>query len=797
MSHRRVKNLDYDDDDYYEEEGYDEAGGDGLSAEDEEQMRIGVQRVREGLGPDHKISDKDIQEALWHYYYDVTKSVSYLKNAQKPAQATPKQTKPESRFDQAAKVAAKQHTIQKEPYSLYPVPVPKKRRISNFFSDCPWLQVPPTRQGAIVSISSSRRETGLLGGSGKPSKLAALAAARRKKQAESSVPKENAPSHEPDRSITLLDKLGSKREAISPGVAIEEEKPVPIRHKPPTPNEAPSGPSALVPEPVSDVKEHESQPVLGVCNQDVGNVKADPSAFANALLGATSSRRLSQGSTPESSSSFAVSYFPLKSFAGPSPDDVVIAAQSKASMGPKGKTAATQGGKPSDGNKIADGVAALKINDLPKPKRRKVDVLAEHKKVSGKKSASFVVIGHVDHGKSTLMGRLLLDLNVITQRSLDKLQKEANTLKKSSFALAFIMDSNKDERERGITVDIATSHFSTDSTNYTILDAPGHQDFVPNMIAGAAQADFSILVVDASPNSFESGIRGQTHEHALIVRSMGASNIIVAVNKMDAAHWLQDRFNEIREQMTGFLTKVGFKPENLVFVPLSGLTGDNVSKRRDDADVKWYTGPTLVNALDSIAPTERAIEKPLRLEVFDISTDSQLYPVSISGRLTAGNMQVGDDVIAMPSGDTAIIQGITIEGNDVDWAVAGSIATVHLSGVDAEHLRQGDIICARDSPAQNVRTFQAKILAFEQVLPMFVEVHAGTMSREGQVKMPLVALLDERTGDVKKKRPKVLNGGEVGRVEVEFGDEKGAPVEKGRRVVLRYEGRTIAAGLVE
>ena len=164
------------------------------------------------------------------------------------------------------------------------------------------------------------------------------------------------------------------------------------------------------------------------------------------------------------------------------------------------------------------------------------------------------------------MGRLLYDLKVIDQRSVDKLRKEAETIGKSSFALAWVMDQTSEERSRGVTVDIATNYFETDQTRFTILDAPGHKDFIPNMIAGASQADFAVLVIDASTNSFESGLKGQTKEHALLVRSLGVQRLVVAVNKMDTVSWSEVRFEEISQQMTAFLTAASFSLKSITFV---------------------------------------------------------------------------------------------------------------------------------------------------------------------------------------------------------------------------------------
>ena len=227
-------------------------------------------------------------------------------------------------------------------------------------------------------------------------------------------------------------------------------------------------------------------------------------------------------------------------------------------------------------------------------KSKNLDVPSEYEKSTRKTEASFVVIGHVDHGKSTLMGRLLYDLKVVDQRSIDKYRKDASNMGKSSFALAWVMDSTSEERERGVTVDIAMNHFETDKTKFTILDAPGHRDFIPNMIAGASQADFAVLVIDAATNSFESGLKGQTKEHALLVRSMGVQRVIIAVNKMDTTSWNEDRFTEIKQQMTAFLTSAGFQAKNLAFIPCAGLTGDNIVTPIPEA-ASWYKDSSKVS----------------------------------------------------------------------------------------------------------------------------------------------------------------------------------------------------------
>lgn len=403
--------------------------------------------------------------------------------------------------------------------------------------------------------------------------------------------------------------------------------------------------------------------------------------------------------------------------------------------------------------------------------------------------------GHVDHGKSTLMGRLLYDLKVVNQRSLDKLRREADAIGKSSFALAWVMDSTSDERARGVTVDIATNYFETEHTRFTILDAPGHLDFIPNMIAGAAQADFAVLVIDASTNAFEAGQRGQTREHALLVRSMGIARLIVAINKMDAADWAQARFDEITQQMTAFLTAAGFQQKNLAFVPCAGLTGDNVATKPAAGKLSWYTGRTLVGELDASEPSARAIQDPLRITISDVFRGGVLTPLSISGRLDAGFLQIGDNVLAMPAGEAAGVKGIEVEGVPVDWAVAGQIATLHLADIDPIHLRLGDIICDPvRKPILNVKAFTAKVLAFEHVMPMWVDVFKGRLQAPAKV-VALEAVLDKTSGQVEKIRPRIVKPGSVARVRIEL--VSAMPLEPPGRIVLRAEGTTVAAGLLE
>lgn len=442
---------------------------------------------------------------------------------------------------------------------------------------------------------------------------------------------------------------------------------------------------------------------------------------------------------------------------------------------------------------MAGEVGALKIEDAPLPKSKNLDVLSEFHKSNSKKAASFVVVGHVDAGKSTMMGRLLLDLKVVDQRTVDKLRQEAEKIGKTSFALAWVLDQRTEERNRGVTIDIATNRFETDTTAFTILDAPGHRDFIPNMIAGASQADFAILVIDASTGAFESGLKGQTREHSLLIRSMGVSRIIVAVNKLDTVGWSQERFDEIQHQVSGFLSATGFQPKNVSFVPVSGLHGDNLVNQSSDAAAGWYMGPTLVEELESSEPNTRALAKPLRMTISEVFRTPQ-SPVSIAGRIDAGSLQMGDAVLIQPSGEKAYIKSLQVDEAPVDWAVAGQNAVLHLSNIDPIHVRVGDIICDPAKPIPCLDTFTLKALAFDFLMPMQVDVHRGRLHSAGRIEV-LAALLDKTTGTVTKKKPKIVKPASVARVVIKL--ESKVPLEAGQRVVLRSGGETVAAGLLE
>lgn len=393
------------------------------------------------------------------------------------------------------------------------------------------------------------------------------------------------------------------------------------------------------------------------------------------------------------------------------------------------------------------------------------------------------------------MGRLLVELKYVEERTVSKYRRQAEKSGKQSFALAWVMDQRSEERERGVTIDIATNHFETPKTKFTILDAPGHRDFVPNMIAGASQADFAILVIDANTGAYEKGLKGQTKEHVLLLRSLGVQRLIVAVNKLDMVGWSQDRFDEISQQVLGFLTGLGFQSKLVSFIPISGLNGGNIASKTEEPSAAWYKGPNLIEALEDSEPsTARALQKPFRMSISEVYRSPQQGTTTLAGRVDSGTVQIGDVVLVQPSGESAYIKSIVVDTDQQDWAVAGQSVSIALTDIDPIHIRVGDIVCDAVDPIKVGDTFTMKAMAFEHLMPMPVDLHRGRLHAAGQIQS-IAASLDKATGEIIKKKPKVVQPGGVARIQIKLGAK--VPLEAGQRVVIRSGGETIAAGLLE
>ncbi|EXA47201.1 elongation factor 1-alpha [Fusarium oxysporum f. sp. pisi HDV247] len=780
-----VSEFDGDD---YEDEVEDE-----LSPEDRQAMEEGTAEVRRALGTEaNKVTKAQIEEALWHYYYDIDKSVTYLMKtfiapAPKPAKKAPEGMSVSFSASQRLFGTGADHgRLSNEHTSIMDLPsalgVPAWH-----FDDMPWMSVPEERQ--TVFIEPERPRGGLLGGGDGPpkmSKLQALAAARKKKT------EEKKELERAERGLGRLSINESQKEN-QPILGQVHQAPEPTLQVKSPPKEESTEVAAITDNHQKDI---DSTPKGWFMDEDlpVMTPRATPSAFARTLFGSAPSK------APRPDEIFAMPYtsspiYVAEAFAEPSPDDVVLAAQAKAGKKPVAKAPKkAQKEKDKDVSEAEKDVAGLNIAEAPPPKSKGLDVLKEYENSSNKRSISFVVVGHVDAGKSTLMGRLLLELKFVEKHTIDRYRKQAEKSGKQSFALAWVMDQRSEERERGVTIDIATNHFETEKTSFTILDAPGHRDFVPNMIAGASQADFAILVIDANTGAYEKGLKGQTREHVLLLRSLGVQRLVIAVNKLDMVGWSQERFDEIAQQVNGFLAGLGFQPKNIDFIPISGLNGDNLVRRTEDTAASWYTGPTLIEALENSEPsTTRALKNPFRMSISEVFR-SQLGTTTIAGRVDSGSVQIGDVLLVQPSGEEAYVKSIMVDSDMQDWAVAGQSVSVALTNIDPIHIRVGDMLCHTKDPISCGDTFTMKAMAFEHLMPMPVDLHRGRLHSAGQI-VSITATLDKATGMTVKKKPRVVQPGGVARVVIKLAAK--VPLESGQRVVIRSGGETVAAGLLE
>jgi elongation factor 1 alpha-like protein len=381
--------------------------------------------------------------------------------------------------------------------------------------------------------------------------------------------------------------------------------------------------------------------------------------------------------------------------------------------------------------------------------------------------------------------------------NISRYKKQATEMGKSSFALAWVMDTGSEERERGVTVDIAQHNFSTEAVDFTILDAPGHRDFVPNMIGGASMADLGVLVVDA--NQLESGMKGQTREHILLAHAVGLRKVVVAVNKLDSTTpaWDEGTFESVSAEVLKLLKETGFKEADISIVPCSGLSGENVAKApAGNTSAQWTTKHyTLLQQLEHWAPHTVAVDlvqKPLRMQIADVFRGGITNPLSIAGRIRSGNVQVGDSITIQPSGESGTVKGIEVNGEGREWTVAEDIPTLHLVDIEPQHLRSGDVACSPQKPIQVIKKLTVKVHALDSLLPQQVNVHVGRLHVAGGISH-LVAT-EDAMGQTLKKKPRVVQGGQRAVIKLVLDD--GAPLEAGERVVLRAEGSTVAAGAV-
>ncbi|MEM2907752.1 MAG: translation elongation factor EF-1 subunit alpha [Candidatus Hadarchaeales archaeon] len=400
---------------------------------------------------------------------------------------------------------------------------------------------------------------------------------------------------------------------------------------------------------------------------------------------------------------------------------------------------------------------------------------------------NLVFIGHVDHGKSTLVGRLLYEMGLISEKDL---REEAG-----SFKFAWVMDRLKEERERGLTIEVSYGRLETSKNEITIIDAPGHRDFVKNMITGASQADAAVLVVAA-----DDGIMPQTREHAALAFTLGVGQLVVAINKMDLVNFDQAAYERLKRDLISLLSGIGYKDaEKLMYVPIAAFHGDNVTKRSER--MPWYEGPTILQALETFREPPKPIDKPLRIPVQDVYSITGVGTVPI-GRVETGVLKVGDVVVFEPSGVSGEVRSIEMHHQPLQQAVPGDNIGFNVRGIAKTDVKRGDVAGHPHAPPTVAREFTAKIIVLTvptAISPGFTPLfHCHAASVPGRIE-EIVQKIDPRTGEVIEDKPSALRKGEAGVVKVvpmkPIVIERVGEIPELARFAVRHGGQTIAAGM--
>jgi len=409
-----------------------------------------------------------------------------------------------------------------------------------------------------------------------------------------------------------------------------------------------------------------------------------------------------------------------------------------------------------------------------------------------------VFVGHVDAGKSTTIGQLFFQSGILTEQEMKKLKEEAIKNGKAGFEFAYFMDNIKEERERGVTIDLSYKKIMTQNFEVTIIDAPGHKDFVKNMITGASQADAAFLVI-AAP----SGIQPQTKEHLWLLRTMGVKQISILVNKMDEVDYAEDKFNKVKEDASALLKQVGFKPETIAFIAASGLKGENIAKKSDK--MAWYKGPTVLEQIDKFAAPEKPTNLPLRMPIQDVYEITGIGTVPV-GKIETGTMKIGQKIIVLPgrsgTGVEGEVRSIEAHHEQLQMAEAGDNVGVNLRGVGKKDMARGDVICDAAKPAKIVEEFEAQVAVINHptviakgYTPVF---HVHTAQVPCQF-IELKARLDPATGQVAQQNPDFLKNGDVAIVRIKpIGNLVLEPSSENpdmARFAIRDAGVTVAAGV--
>ncbi len=403
---------------------------------------------------------------------------------------------------------------------------------------------------------------------------------------------------------------------------------------------------------------------------------------------------------------------------------------------------------------------------------------------------NLVVVGHKDHGKSTLIGRLLYDSKAILEQKLDEIKAELKETGKK-FEFAFLLDSLEEERKGGLTIDIMHTPFKSKKYLYTIIDCPGHKEFIKKMLTGASQADAAVLVVSA-----KEGIEDQTRQHAFLIKTLGIKQLVVAINKMDAVAYEESQYQKTCNELRQILQSLGY--ENVPMIPVSAIKGDNVYRKSEET--KWYKDSTLIGTLDeNTFPHTSQSNKPLRAVVQDIYLQEDNVK-TIACKIETGTLLPGKNVVFNPSGKKGLVKKILIFNSIAEKAKPGDSVDLIINGIDT--VERGEVLSYPENQPKNIRKFTAEIILFSDTQIKNgdeITIRYGTAEKKCKVHR-ILSEIDSVNLTISAKLPKALENNSVGEVELLALEplciERHADFPELGRFIIEGKKGAVAAGIV-
>lgn len=441
--------------------------------------------------------------------------------------------------------------------------------------------------------------------------------------------------------------------------------------------------------------------------------------------------------------------------------------------------------------------------NVAKVAKKKIVKVEESK--SKKEHVNVVFIGHVDAGKSTIGGQIMSLTGMVDKRTLEKYEREAREKSRESWYLSWALDTNQEERDKGKTVEVGRAYFETEKKHFTILDAPGHKSFVPNMIGGAAQADLAVLVISARKGEFETGFDrgGQTREHAMLAKTAGVKHLVVLVNKMDdpTVNWDVERYNECKDKILPYLKKLGFNPtKDLTFMPCSGITGMGIKEQIDESICPWYRGPAFIPFIDELPSLNRKTDGPFIMPIVDKYKDMGTV---LMGKVESGTARKGINLLVMPNRTQVSVDQLWSDDEEVTAVGPGENVKIKVKGIEEEDVSPGFVLCDASNPIKTGKIFDAQVVILEHksiiCAGYSAVMHIHCAAEEITVKA-LICLVDKKSGDKSKTRPRFVKQDQVAIMRIECSGliclEQFKLFPQMGRFTLRDENKTIAIGKV-